>query len=258
MAIIPVSSAGRRAFPFMTYALILANVAVFAAEVARGPQFTACFTSAYVLVPNDILSNTLHAPFVAHCAIHEPALVYLTLLTALFLHANALHLGGNMLYLWVFGGAVETRLGHMRYLLFYLVCGLAASGAQIAFSVYAQETAVPMLGASGAIAGVLGAYLVFFPGAKVRTVIFFGFVILTRLAAFVVIGFFIVLQLVEAALAIEAVQHAQPQAGGVAFFAHIGGFIVGMLVGLFITALGPARTTTPAAEARHPVRRAAR
>ncbi|HEU0025524.1 MAG TPA: rhomboid family intramembrane serine protease [Ktedonobacterales bacterium] len=258
MAIIPVSSAGRRTFAFMTYALILANVAVFAIEVARGPRFTACFTSAYVLVPNDILYNTLHPPFVAHCAIHEPALVYLTLLTALFLHANALHLGGNMLYLWVFGGAVETRLGHMRYLLFYLVCGLAASAAQIAFSVYAQETTVPMLGASGAIAGVLGAYLVFFPGAKVRTVIFFGFIILTRLAAFVVIGFFIVLQLVEAALAVEAVQQSQAQASGVAFFAHIGGFIAGMFLALLIKLFGPARPSTRSTAAPRPLERASR
>lgn len=105
MAIIPLSTAGsvRRSFAAMTYILILANVAVFAAEVARGQQFAACFTNAYVLVPNDILRNTLHPPFVAGCALHEPTLVYLTVyltvFTALFLHANVLHLGGNMLYL---------------------------------------------------------------------------------------------------------------------------------------------------------------
>jgi membrane associated rhomboid family serine protease len=261
MAIIPVSTASsvRRSFAIMTYALILANVAVFAAEFARGARFAECFTSAYVLVPNDILHNTLHPPFAAGCAIHEPMPVALTLLTAMFLHANALHLGGNMLYLWVFGGALETRLGHLRYLLFYGVCGLAASAAQIAFSVYARQTTVPMLGASGAIAGVLGAYLVFFPGSKVRTVIFFGVVFLTRLAAYIVIGSFIVLQLVEAALAIEAVQQARGQGAGVAFFAHIGGFVVGMLLALLIKAMRPAPPSSRAGAAPYrPLERASR
>ena len=252
MALIPVSTAGsvRRRFAVMTYALVLANVAVFAAELARGPQFTACFTSAYVLVPHDILQNTFHPPFAAGCALHEPTVVYLTVLTALFLHANVLHLGGNMLYLWVFGGAVETRLGHLRYLLLYLGCGVAAAAAQIAFSVYAQQTSVPILGASGAIAGVLGAYVMFFPGSKVRTVIFFGIIFLTRLAAYIVIGFFIVLQVVEAVLAIEAVQQAHGQGGGVAFFAHLGGFALGALLGLLTKLFGPAQPPSPAAAYR--------
>jgi membrane associated rhomboid family serine protease len=231
----------------MTYSLVLANVAVFASEAARGTRFTDCFTSAFALVPNDILHDTLHPPFVAGCAIHEPSPVYLTLLTAMFLHANLVHLGGNMLYLWVFGGALETRLGHLRYLLFYLVCGLAASAAQIAFSVYAHQTAVPMIGASGAIAGVLGAYVVFFPGSKVRTVIVFGVIILARLAAYMVIGFFILLQVVEAALAVEAVQQAHGQGGGVAFFAHIGGFGVGVFLGLLIKVFGSAQPSSLAA-----------
>ncbi len=252
MAIIPVSTTGaiRRNFAVMTYALILTNVAVFAAEVARGPRFMDCFTSAYVLVPNDILHNTFHPPFVANCPVHEPMPVYLTLVTAMFLHANVLHLAGNMLYLWVFGGAVEARLGHLRYLLFYAVCGLAASAAQIAFSVYAHQTSVPMLGASGAIAGALGAYLVFFPGSKVRTVIFFGFIILTRLAAFIVIGLFIALQLVEAALAVEAIQQAHGQGSGVAFFAHIGGFAVGMFLGLLVRVFSPVQPSSSAATYR--------
>lgn len=260
MAIIPVSAAatGRRTFAFMNYALILANIAVFVNEVARGPHFADCFTSAYVLVPSDILRNTLHPPFVAQCALHEPTPVYLTLLTAMFLHANVIHLGGNMLYLWVFGGNLEARLGHVWYLLFYIVCGLVAAAAQIAFSVYAQETSEPILGASGAIAGLLGAYLVFFPGAKVRTVIFFGFFLLARLAAFVVIGFFIVLQVVEATLAIDAIQHGQGQASGVAFFAHIGGFIVGMLLGLLIKIVSPTRPFPPVSRPYLPRQRASR
>jgi rhomboid family protein len=260
MAIIPVlpATAGRRTFAIMTYTLILANIAVFAYEITGGVHFTDCFTNAYVLVPNDILQNTAHTPFVAQCAIHEPAPVYLTLLTAMFLHANLIHLGGNMLYLWVFGGAVEARLGHIRYLIFYLACGLAAAAAQIAFSVYASQTQAPMLGASGAIAGVLGAYLVFYPGAKVRTVVFFGLFIITRVAAFIIIGFFIALQLIEAALAVEAVQHAQRPAGGVAFFAHIGGFVVGMLLGLLVNVISPERPSHSDAGAYRQLQRVSR
>jgi len=115
---------------------------------------------------------------------------------------------------------------------------------------------VPMLGASGAIAGALGAYLVFFPGSKVRTVVFFGLILITRLAAFIVIGFFIALQLVEAALAVEAVQQAHGQGGGVAFFAHIGGFIVGMILGLLVKVSSPAQPSLPATY--RPLERASR
>lgn len=135
---------------------------------------------------------------------------------------------------------------------------MAAAAAQITFSVYAHQTSVPMLGASGAIAGVLGAYLVFFPGSKVRIVIFFGFFFLTRLAAYIVIGFFIVLQVVEAVLAVEAVQQAHGQGGGVAFFAHIGGFAVGMLLGLLTKLFGPAQPSVPVAASYRPVERTAR
>jgi membrane associated rhomboid family serine protease len=257
MAIIPLgtATAGRRSFAFMTYALVLANIGVFVYEVVHGPQFADCFTNAFVLVPSDILHDTLHSPLVTGCSLQEPTPVYLTLLTAMFLHANLLHLGGNMLYLWAFGGNLEARLGHIRYLLFYFVCGLLASGAQIAFSVYAHQTDVPTLGASGAIAGVLGAYLVFFPGSKVRTIIFFGVIILVRLAAFIVIGFFIILQVVEAVLAVEAVQHGQGQGSGVAFFAHLGGFVMGLLLGLVIKVVGPRQPSLSASVPYRPAPR---
>jgi rhomboid family protein len=236
MAVIPLgpASSAQRSFPFINYVLILANIAVFVYEATHGQHIADCVTNAYVMVPADILSNTTHAPLVAGCAFHEPIPVYATIFTAMFLHANLIHLGGNMLYLWAFGGNVEARLGHLPYAIFYFLCGLAASAAQIAFSVYAGQTDVPTLGASGAIAGVLGAFLIFFPGSKVRTVIFFGLVVLVRLAAFLVIGFFIVLQLVEAVLEVEAVQHGQAQGSGIAFFAHIGGFVVGMLLAMII------------------------
>jgi membrane associated rhomboid family serine protease len=237
VALIPLSSdrADRRTFPFVNYALILANVAVFVYEIVQGPQFATCFTTAYALLPADILHDTTHA---TGCAIAEP-FPYLTLITAMFLHASLLHIGGNMIYLWAFGDNVEDRLGHFWYLIFYLFCGLVAGAAQIAFSVFAGETQVFELGASGAIAGVLGAYLVFFPGSKVRTLVFFGLVVLVRLRAFIVIGFFILLQLLDAYVEVVSITNGQASSGGgVAFFAHIGGFFVGLLIGLLVKLFG--------------------
>ncbi|PWT78719.1 MAG: rhomboid family intramembrane serine protease [Chloroflexi bacterium] len=234
MAIIPLSAqntSGRRSFPVINTLLILANIAVFVYEVVQGPAFATCLTNAYALVPTDVLQNTSHA---TGCALSEPHPVALTLLTSLFLHASWLHVGGNMLYLWVFGGQVEGRLGHLRYLFFYLLCGVVASAAQIAFSIYASQTTILTLGASGAIAGVLGAYLIFFPGSKVRSVFLIGIVpVPLRLWAFIVIGLFIVLQIVEGYLEVLSITSGQQQSsGGVAFFAHIGGFLLGVLVAL--------------------------
>src|SRR5215472_6784969 len=187
MAIIPLSAqkTRRRSLPVINTLLILVNIAVFVYEVVRGSAFANCLTAAYALVPIDILHNTSH---VTGCALSEPQPVALTLLTSLFLHASWLHVGGNMLYLWVFGGQVEDRLGHLAYLFFYLLCGVAASAAQIAFSVFSHQTTIPTLGASGAIAGVLGAYLIFFPGSKVRSVFLIGLIpVPLRLWAFIVI-----------------------------------------------------------------------
>ncbi len=242
MAMIPITgdSSRRRSFPFVNYALILANIAVFVYELQRGPAFTDCFTQAYALVPNDIVHGTAHAT-AAGCALHPPMPIYLTLITAMFLHAGLLHIAGNMLYLWVFGGNVEDALGHGAYLVFYFFCGLCAFAAQIAFSLYAGQGAVLNLGASGAIAGVLGAYLMLFPGARIRTVVFFGLFFITRLYAWIIILFFIALQLFEAYYEVLSITNGQPVAsGGVAFFAHIGGFAVGLLIGIVARAMGAA------------------
>ena len=240
MAMIPITgdSSRRRTFPFVNYALILANIAVFVYELRQGPAFTDCFTEAYALVPNDIVHGTAHA---TGCALHAPTPIYLTLITAMFLHAGLLHIAGNMLYLWVFGGNVEDALGHGAYLIFYFFCGLCASAAQIAFSLYAGQGAVLNLGASGAIAGVLGAYLMLFPGARIRTVVFFGLFFITRLYAWIIILFFIALQLFEAYYEVLSITNGQASTGGgVAFFAHIGGFAVGLVVGLIARAMGAA------------------
>src|SRR5215216_4372261 len=160
----------RRSTPVVTYALIAVNVLVWLYELHAGDQFINGFST----VPYEITHNTDLVGTRTVSAggqtfpIHEaagPHPIYLTLLTSMFMHASWMHIAGNMLYLWIFGHNVEDALGHGRFLLFYLVCGLAASFAQIAF---APNSVIPGLGASGAIAGVLGAYLVKFPKRPVR------------------------------------------------------------------------------------------
>jgi membrane associated rhomboid family serine protease len=146
---------------------------------------------------------------------------YLTVFTSMFLHGGFLHLGGNMLYLWIFGNNVEDTLGHGRFLFFYLLSGVAAAFAQTFFN---AGSAVPMIGASGAVSGVLGAYLLLFPYATVLTLVMFGFFIrFIHIPALFVLGFWIVLQFLQGYLSLGAAD-----GGGVAFLAHVGGFVVGM------------------------------
>lgn len=216
----------RRRFPIVNYALIAINIAVFIYEVIQPDQ---CFELAYSAVPAGIVHN--HAYAIQGCAITQPSPVYITLLTSMFLHANLLHIGGNMLYLFIFGDNVEDRLGHIPYLIFYLCCGLVASISQIIVS---PASEIPNLGASGAIAGVLGAYLIFYPGSRVRTIIFLGFFFtMARLPALIVIGIWIALQFF---LGLQSLS-ASPAAGGVAYFAHIGGFVAGLLIALILLPL---------------------
>ena len=157
-----------------------------------------------------------------------------TLVTSQFLHGGWLHLLGNVLYLWIFGNNVEDRLGRLRFLLFYLVGGIVAALAQVAVD---PTSGAPTIGASGAIAATLGAYLVLFPRARVTSLIFLGFFYqLLNIPAVVVLGFWFVLQLVDGFASLGVAQ-----SGGVAFFAHIGGFVLGVLVGFAVKhgAVGP-------------------
>jgi membrane associated rhomboid family serine protease len=145
----------------------------------------------------------------------------------MFLHAGWLHVIGNMLYLWIFGNNVEDRFGPARFTLFYLVCGMAASAAQM---LAAPATTLPNLGASGAVAGVLAAYALLYPGAAVLTIIpVFVFIEVARVPAYLVIGFWFVLQLGNGLATLGA---SATQSGGVAWFAHIGGFAAGLLLTL--------------------------
>jgi len=208
-----------RHFPLMTVILIAINVLVFIYELILGPQLEG-FVQSWAIIPYEITHGVDLPP-----ASIQP--IYLTLITAMFLHGGFVHIAGNMLFLWIFGNNIEDAMGSLRFLVFYLLCGLAAAFAQIAVG---PNSDVPNIGASGAIAGVLGAYLLLFPRAEVQTLVFLGFFVrLVRLPALLFLGLWFVLQLFSgvAGLGMEAT-------GGVAWFAHIGGFIAGIvLINLF-------------------------
>jgi rhomboid family protein len=191
----------RRTIPVVTYALIALNVLFFLVEQRGGDAFV----QHWAFVPRR---------FLAHPGGDLP-----TLFASMFMHAGWVHLLGNMLYLWIFGDNVEDRFGRLQYLIFYLVCGIAATGAQLAFS---SGSSVPNVGASGAIAGVLAAYVVMFPRGRVNVLMGRGVI---PMPALVVIGFWIVLQLFSG---IGSVGSAAAT-GGVAYMAHIGGFVAGLV-----------------------------
>ena len=149
----------------------------------------------------------------------------LTIFTSMFLHGGLLHIGGNMLYLWIFGDNIEDTLGHLRFLVFYLSAGVAAAAAQVLFN---PASPVPMVGASGAVSGVLAGYLLLFPQASILTLITFGFFVrFVQVPAVIVLGFWIVVQFVNGFVTFGA---RGGEGGGVAWFAHIGGFVAGLVL----------------------------
>lgn len=221
--------------PFVNYVLIAANVLVFV--FAQGLGQNDRFTYAWAAVPQEIVNNTDIAQPVPVGRDPQtgrpvgvplqpiPVSVYFTLLTSMFMHGSLMHLLGNMLYLWIFGDNLEDRLGHVRYLVFYLVCGLIASLSHVLMN---AASYIPSLGASGAISGVLGGYLLLFPRRRV-TVIMVR--ILTQVPAVVAIGIWFLFQI------IEGYANRGAEGGGVAYAAHIGGFIAGLVL-IKIFALG--------------------
>ena len=199
-----------RRIPFVNYALIAVNVLVFLWQLSLGTQGEAALYT-LALIPLDVTQGLDLGDARA-------------VLTSMFMHAGLAHLLGNMLYLWIFGDNVEDALGHFRYLFFYLAGGFAASAAHILL--YPAST-VPTVGASGAIAATLGAYLLLFPNQRVVTLIPLGFFLqVARVPAILVLGMWFVLQLFQGTLSL-----GMEQLGGVAFWAHIGGFVFGMLLG---------------------------
>lgn len=194
--------------PYVTYGLVAINVALFLWELAmNGQGQLERFITTWGVIPVELLD--------------EPDAEWITLFTSMFLHGGWAHVLGNMLYLWVFGDNLEDRLGPIRFIIFYLGTGLVATGTQIAIN---PDSSIPTIGASGAIAGVLGGYLLLFPRAKVTTIVF-RFV--TQVPALIVLGFWFIYQFF---FGIASLSNMDMQVGGVAFFAHIGGFIAGMVL----------------------------
>jgi membrane associated rhomboid family serine protease len=203
---IPISDddSGRRLTPIVTYVLIALNALVFFLELSSGNAFI----ERWAFVPSRFLAN--------------PAADFPTLFTSMFMHAGWVHLLGNMLYLWIFGDNVEDRLGHGMFSVFYFLCGLGATFAQLAVSIGSRDL---NLGASGAIAGVLGAYLLMFPRGRVNVLMGRAVV---PMPALVVLGFWIILQIFSGVGSFTASE--QTSGGGVAYMAHIGGFVTGLIL----------------------------
>jgi len=196
-------------FPFINILLITINALAFLYELSLGPGLNR-FILQTASVPEQVITAGTAG--------------WASILYSMFLHAGWAHFLGNMLYLYIFGDNVEDALGHFKYLTFYLLCGFGAAWAHILTD---PGSAVPMIGASGAIAGVLGAYFLLYPKARVLTLVFLGFFVrIIKIPALVVLGFWIILQLV---LGIGSLP-LRGQGGGVAWFAHIGGFVCGMVL----------------------------
>lgn len=233
---IPISddNSDRIRTPFVNYTFIAINILVFVVYQKLGGSVD--FTFSYAAVPAEIMSgrDIVTAPvLINHPTTGQPVEipglgvtaipVWLTLVTSMFMHGGLAHLGGNLLYLWIFGDNLEDRMGHLRYFFFYLLCGIIASLSHV-FSVYifGQNHLIPSLGASGAISGVMGGYLLLFPGRKVTVFILF---LIIRLPAFIVLGMWILLQVANGAGYLGG-----SEASGIAYAAHIGGFIAGLLL----------------------------
>jgi len=209
----------RRSFPAMTLLLILANVVVFFYQISLSPRAGNALVMTLGLVPARIqfaLTGAHHVTL---------AQAFVPLFTCMFLHGRWMHIIGNMWFLWIFGGNVEDRFGSLPYLLFYLVCGLGSGISQVIFS---WGSNIPSIGASGAISGVLGAYLALFPGSRILTLVPLFIIWFTaRIPAFVFILLWFLVQFVSGIGTL-----AMANAGGVAWWAHVGGFLVGLLIAM--------------------------
>jgi membrane associated rhomboid family serine protease len=197
--------------PFITIGIIILNIAVFFSQLASSAGMNT-ITYAYGAIPYSLLTFESQQPV-------HPAM---TVFSSMFMHGGLFHLGGNMLYLWIFGNNIEDRLGHVRFIIFYLFCGICAA---YSHALTNPDSTIPMIGASGAVSGILGAYILLFPRANVHTLLFLGFFITTvKIPALIVIGFWAIIQFLNG-----MVSSGLQNTGGVAWFAHLGGFLIGLL-----------------------------
>jgi membrane associated rhomboid family serine protease len=214
--------------PYATYGLIAVNALVWALVQGFGAEPALSSSVCQLgLVPADLLHTApagTSFPLTPDsvCTISGHGSSWHTVITSMFMHGGWMHLIGNMWFLWIFGNNVEDAMGHFRFVLFYLLCGISAAALQIAFD---PNSVIPMVGASGAIGGVMGAYVVMYPRVHVHLFVFLGFYATTfAVPAYFMLGYWFLVQLVSGSVAIGA------QGGGVAFWAHIGGFIAGALL----------------------------
>ena len=208
-----------RITPYVTYGLIAANILVFLYELSLSPPELTRFFYQAAVVPRELSASFSGIP------VGGGLPEWSTLFTSQFLHGGFLHLAGNMLFLWIFGNNVEDKLGHVKYLIFYLACGVLAALTQWFFS---TNSAIPSLGASGAIAGVLGAYILRFPNARILTL--FGY-FMTYVPAYFFLGWWFIQQAFYGVASLNAPANIGMERGGVAYWAHAGGFVFGAILG---------------------------
>ncbi|MGD1874633.1 MAG: rhomboid family intramembrane serine protease [Mastigocoleus sp.] len=209
--------------PYVTFGLIALNVLLFFYETSLPPQLLNGFFHLFAIVPRELSLSF------AGQTINQPVPEWMTLITSQFLHGGFLHLAGNMLFLWIFGNNIEDKLGHIKYIIFYLGSGVLAGLAQWYFS---QGSLVPSLGASGAIAGVMGAYIIRFPKAEVLTLIPLGIFFPTfTVPAYWFLGFWFLEQAFYGIASLEAPTNIGMEGGGIAYWAHAGGFVFGAILG---------------------------
>lgn len=207
--------------PWITYGLIAANILVFVYELMLSPVQLDALFQAFAVVPAQLTVSLQSGN------LNQIGTESLPLITSQFLHGGFLHLGGNMLFLWVFGNNIEEKLGHLPYLFFYLTCGALAALAQWGV---AMQSSVPSVGASGAIAGVLGAYILRFPNARILTLVPIGIFITTfRIPAVFFLGFWFFQQFLYGFASLQTTTNIEM--GGIAYWAHAGGFLVGLVLG---------------------------
>lgn len=212
-----------RITPYVTYGLIGINIFVFFYEMSLTPQELQQFFYSYAVVPKEITASFPSG------SLEQILPQFMTLITSQFLHGGFLHIAGNMLFLWVFGNNIEEQLGRIKYIIFYLGCGILAALSQWFFS---MQSGIPSLGASGAIAGVLGAYIIRFPKARILTLVPLGFFITSiYIPAIFFLGFWFFQQALYGFASLQARANIGMEQGGVAYWAHAGGFVFGVILG---------------------------
>ncbi len=217
----------RHTKPYITVALMAVSIVVFLYALSLNELDEFIFTFRYGVIPAELTGRTelglvRLVPSQIVVDLSSPLPTWTTIFTSMFMHGGWLHLAGNMVFLWVFGDNIEDRFGHLRYLLFYLAAGTAAVWAQTLAS---PGSEVPMIGASGAVAGILGAYLLLFPHSRISTLFILGFIFSLRVPAYILLGFWFLFQAFNG---LGSLGTSSSTGGGVAYFAHLGGFALGL------------------------------